>query len=161
MVRRLPSNVPLKSDAPQRLTVAVLVASLLVLVGCQSSPSHYVSPRVIGRVLDEKTRQPIAKVTVKRVVPDYEAGTLEPVKGGEILQRTQPARSKVDGTFDLESQKSVALFRDIAWFTVEISFDHRHYEGFVTNYTPKLATNSPTGEPVIYAGEILLTPKSE
>ena len=111
--------------------------------------------------MDEKTHQPLSEVAVKRVVPDYEAGTLEQVKGGEILQRTQPARSRPDGTFNLDSQKSVALFRDIAWFTVEVSFEHRNYERFVTNYTPKMTTNSPNGEPVIYAGEILMTPKSE
>ena len=138
-----------------------LSLAVLLIMGCQSSPSHYVSPRLVGRVVDEKTRQPIAEVAVKRVVPDYEAGTLEQVKGGETLQRTQPARSKADGTFNLDSQKSVALFRDIAWFTVEISFDHRSYARFVTNYTPKMATNSPRGEPVIFAGEILMSPKSE
>lgn len=144
------------------LRSCVVLGVSSVIIGCQNhSPSHYVSPRVIGRVLDEKTRQPITDVAVKRVVPDYEAGTLEQVKGGEILQRTMPARSKADGTFNLDSQKSVALFRDIAWFTVEVSFDHRNYERFVTNYTPKMSTNSPAGEPVIFAGEILMTAKSQ
>ena len=137
------------------------MASLVGFAGCQSSPSHYVSPRVIGRVLDEKTHQPIVGVRVKRVVPDYEAGTLDQVKGGETLQRAQPARSQADGSFDLDSQKSVALFRNLAWFTVEVSFDHRSYQNYLTNYTPKMATNSPRGEPVIFAGEILLSPKSE
>ena len=137
------------------------VGTLLVVVGCKSSPSHYVSPRYIGRVLDEKTHEPIAGVKVKRVVPDYEAGTLDQVKGGEILERTRPVQTKADGTFDVDSQKSVALFRELAWFTVEFSFDHRNYEPFVTNYTPRLATNSPSGEPVIYAGEILMTPKQK
>ncbi|HEX5219023.1 MAG TPA: hypothetical protein VFZ59_05600 [Verrucomicrobiae bacterium] len=149
----------LRNSAIHRLCVGVVLSVLFV--GCQThSPAHYVSPRVIGTVLDEQTRQPIGDVAVQRVVPDYEAGTLEQVKGGEILQRTMPARSKADGTFNLDSQKSVALFRDIAWFTVEISFDHRDYERFVTNYTPKMSTNSPTGEPVIYTGDILMTPKS-
>lgn len=137
------------------------LTSLLPLAGCQSSPSHYVSPRVIGRVLDERTHEPIAGVRVKRIVPDYEAGTLDQVKGGETLQKMHPVVSSADGTFNLDSQKSVALFRDLAWFTVEISFDHRYYQNYLTNYTPKMATNSPAGEPVIYAGEILMTPKSE
>ena len=158
MISRFTSLFLPRSKA-HRLAAATALLAVLFVLGCQSSPSHYVSPRVIGRVLDERTHQPIAEVAVKRVVPDYEAGTLQPVKGGEILQRTQPARSKTDGTFNLDSQKSVALFRDIAWFTVEISFTHRNYEGFVTNYTPRMATNSPSGEPVIYAGEILLPPK--
>ena len=146
---------------PTSLGVTCVLATAAVLAGCKShSPSHYVSPRIIGRVLDENTRQPIAGVEVKRVVPDYDAGTLQQVKGGETLQRTRPAQSTVDGTFDLDSQKSVALFRDLAWFTVEISFAHRNYERFVTNYTPRYATISTNGEPVIQAGEILMTPKS-
>jgi hypothetical protein len=109
--------------------------------------------------LDEKTHQPLAGVRVQRVVPDYEAGTLEQVKGGETLQRLQPLQTKSDGSFNLDSQKSVALFRELAWFTVEISFEHRDYERGVTNYTPRMATNSPSGEPVIYAGEVFMTPK--
>src|SRR5262245_16829174 len=121
MTNRLKLLVHFKFDRPGLVAAAALLAGLFV-PGCQSSPSHFVSPRVIGRVVDGKTHQPIAEVAVKRVVPDYEAGTLEQVKGGEILQRTMPARSKADGTFDLDSQKSVALFRDIAWFTVEISY---------------------------------------
>jgi len=39
-------------------------------------------------------------VQVQRVVPDYEAGTLDPVRGGETLQRTQPLHTAADGTFD-------------------------------------------------------------
>jgi hypothetical protein len=136
------------------------IAIMLLLVGCKSnSPSHYVSPRVIGRVLDQQTRQPLAGVQVKRVVPDYEAGTLDPVRGGEGLQQTQPLHTAADGTFDLDSKKSLALFRDIGWFDVEISFVHRGYEHFVTNYPPRMATTSSKGEPVIQAGDILLTPR--
>ena len=159
MASRLISLLFQKVDSVRLLTMAALLASLLTLIGCQSSPSHYVSPRVIGRVLDEKTQRPIAGVQVRRVVPDYDAGTLEQVKGGEALQRMHPVVSSADGSFNLDSQKSVALFRDLAWFTVEISFDHRYHERFVTNYTPRMATNSPSGEPVIYAGDILMTPK--
>jgi len=145
-----------------RLQLFSMLAAGGLVIGCKSySPSHYVSPRIIGKVLDENTRQPISGVAVARVVPDYQAGTLNQVKGGETLQRPQPARSGADGTFYLDSEKSVALFREIAWFTVEISFDHRYYERFITNYTPRMATNSPSGEPVIYAGEIFMTPKQK
>lgn len=136
--------------------------ALLLLAGCKShSPSHYVSPRVVGRVLDARTQQPLQGVVVKRVVPNYEAGTLETVKGGEALQRARPAVSAADGAFNLDSQKSVALFRDLGWFSVEISFARRDYETFVTNYTPRMAVTSSNGEPVIAAGEILLQPKEK
>ncbi len=144
------------------LSASVGLMLVCTLAGCKTdSPSHYVSPRIIGRVLDAATQQPINGVEVKRVVPDYEAGTLDQVKGGETLQRMQPARSAADGAFNLDSQKSVALFREIGWFDVEISFVHRGYEHFVTNYTPRMATNLPSGEPVIHTGDILMTPKAE
>jgi hypothetical protein len=133
-----------------------------VLVGCKSrSPTHFVSPRVIGRVLDAETRQPLAGVEVTRVVPDYDAGSMDQVRGGEILARPQPLRTSTEGTFDLDSQKSVAFFRQIAWFTAEISFAGRGYETFVTNYTPANAIFLPSGEAVIHAGDIPLTPKSK
>ena len=137
---------------------AMLLASLTVLIGC-GSISHYVSPRVAGRVLDGKTLKPIAGVEVKRVVPDYEAGTMEPVRGGEMLELTRPPQSDANGVFILPSQKSVAFFRDIAWFTVEVSLTHRYYEKYLTNYTPRSATNALNGEPVIYTGDILMMPK--
>lgn len=133
-----------------------------VLVGCKSrSASHYVSPRVIGRVLDAETHQPLAGVEVQRVVPDYEAGSMDQVRGGEVLARPQPLRTSAEGTFDLDSQKSVAFFRQIAWFTAEISFARRGYETFITNYTPVNAVFLPSGESVIHAGDIWLTPKSK
>ena len=144
-----------------RVWFPVLICSLISLAGCKShSPSHYVSPRVIGRVLDETTHQPIKDVRVKRVVPDYEAGTLDQVRGGEMLARMQSPRSAADGDFVLDSQKAVALFSDLAWFTVEISFTRSGYETFITNYTPASAVFSPDGEPVIQAGDIFLKPKT-
>ena len=78
-----------------------------------------------------------------------------------MLELTRPPESKADGTFVLRSQKSVALFRDIAWFTVEVSLTHRYYEKYLTNYTPRMSTNSPNGEPTIFAGDILMMPKSQ
>ena len=115
----------------------------------------------MGRVLDEKTLQPIVGVEVKRVVPDYEAGTIEPVRGGEMLELTRPPQSDTNGTFTLPSQKAVALFRDITWFTVEISLTHRYYQKYLTNYTPRSATNALNGEPVIVTGDIMMTRKSK
>jgi hypothetical protein len=140
---------------------SVVLAFIVWSAGCKSSPSHYVAPRVIGRVLDAQTHQPIQGVRVQRVVPDYEAGTLDQVHGGETLARPQPIRSDASGAFDLAGQKSVALFRELGWFGVEISFDHRGYENFITNYTPRNAITSSNGEPVIQAGDIWLTPKTK
>jgi hypothetical protein len=160
MMNRL--NSPLLPRRHMRCLVAVamVLVGLPVLCGCRSL-SHYVSPQVVGRVLDSKTLQPSAGVKVQRVVPDYEAGTLEQARGGEMLEMTRPPESKADGTFVLPSQKSIALFRDIAWFTVELSLTHRYYDKYLTNYTPRSATNTLKGEPVIYTGDILMTPKSK
>jgi len=139
---------------------ATMVVAALAATGCKShSPSHYVSPRVIGRVLDEQSRQPIAGVCVRRVVPNYNSGTLETVKGDEALQRRGPAVSDTNGRFALDSQKSVALFGDSAWFSIEVSFAHPAYTPVVTNYTPRMATNSPGSEPIIFAGDIFMTQK--
>lgn len=146
-------------------TLTCLCAAMIglsVVAGCKSrSPSQYVSPRVIGRVLDAHTHQPVQGVQVKRVVPDYEARSMDPVRGGEIMQRTQPINTKADGSFNLDSEKSVALFREIAWFGVEISFKHRDYETVITNYTPRQAITSSDGEPVIYAGDVIMPPKAK
>ena len=160
MNNRFTSPMPFKWNVQGLLAASVLLAALPLLNGCRSV-SHYVSPQVVGRVLDATTVQPIAGVEVKRVVPDYEADTLEPVRGGEQLELTRPPQSKADGTFTLPSQKSVALFRNIAWFTVEISLTHDHYENYLTNYTPRSATNTLQGEPIIYTGDIVMTPKSK
>lgn len=158
MKTRLTSRVLLWLGPHGLLAAVFLLISLPIFQGCHSV-SHYVSPLVVGRVLDAKTLQPIAGVKVQRVVPDYEAG--EQVRGGEMLEMTRPPESKTDGTFVLPSQKSVALFRDIAWFTVEVSLTHRYYEKYLTNYTPRSATNALNGEPVIFTGDILMTPKSK
>ena len=133
---------------------------LNVVTGCKSkSPSRYVSPRIIGRVMDARTGQPIVGVQVKRIVPDYNAGTLNQVKGGETLQRPLPVRSDSDGNFILPSQKSLSFLWQLAWFNVEISFVYRGYENFVTNYTPANVVKAPNGEPVIDTGEIKLAPR--
>ena len=114
-----------------------------------------------GRVLDAQTRQPVKGVAVRRIVPDYEAGTLDPVRGGEALQKLPTLHTAADGTFDLASQKSVAFFRELGWFSIELSFSHSGYETLTTNYTRSKASASASGEPIIDAGEISLRPKSE
>jgi hypothetical protein len=138
-----------------------LCATLGVGLGCKSrSATHYNSPRVTGRVLDATTHQPIAGVRIQRLVPNENAGSLDQVKGGQILERPQPIRSNADGTFEMASQKSLTLWSQFAWFTVEISFAHSDYDKFTTNYTPADAVMLPTGESVIQAGDIQLQPKT-
>ena len=49
---------------------ALLLLFVMALAGCQSGKfSHYISPRVTGRVLAADTQQPFAGATIRRVAP--------------------------------------------------------------------------------------------
>ncbi len=142
------------------LTLGVGVA-LCAALGCKSrSPTHYDSPRVTGRVLDARTHQPVANVRIEWVRPYDGAGSMEQIKGGQILTRLQPIRSHADGSFELAAQKSLSLWSQFAWFSVKISFAYSGYDQFTTNYTPADAIILPSGESVIHTGDVLLEPKA-
>lgn len=128
----------------------------LLLNGCNSS--NYVAPRVVGRVFDAETHQPLNGVEVRRLAEEQKPGPGEQHKGGQALMAPQPVRSTGDGSFVLESQRALALFRKIHWFSVELSFELDHYETFSTNYILGEASIAPHGEPVVQAGDILLQP---
>jgi len=94
-----------------------LLAILLLLCGCSSS-SNYVAPRVVGRVFDAETHQPLAGVEVRRLAEEQKPGPGEQRKGGQAMMAPQPIRSSADGSFVLESHRALALFRQIHWFSV-------------------------------------------
>ena len=131
----------------------------LFLAGCQSnSPSHYVSPRVTGRVLDAQTHQPIPDVQVRRISANESLRELDTPKGGQMMEKAPVVRTGPDGAFALDSVTALAFFRKIGWYSVTLSFEHPHYERFVTTYTLKDATNSASGEPWVKAKDILMFP---
>ena len=134
-----------------------------VLAGCKSMPfSPFISPRVTGYVLAADNRQPLVNVTVKSgaQATGYRPGM--PPKGGEILMAKAPVRTDRSGRFTLETERVLTPFRRGAWFSVQLLFECPGYERFRTNYsTLNLITNSPNGEPVLNAGDILLQPVSK
>lgn len=139
----------------------VLLTLVFTVAGCvSSSPSQYVSPRVTGRVIDTQTRQPIKGVQVQRLTPDQNVAAGEAMKGGQSIEQAPAVRTGSDGRFVLDSERDLALFRKLDWYSVSLSFDHSGYERFVTNYTLIDAIVTPKGEPLVKAGDIRLRPKS-
>jgi hypothetical protein len=67
--------------------------------------------------------------------------------------------SASDGTFTLDSERDLAVFRKTGWFSVTLSFRHSSYEYLTATYTPGQATNNVTNEPLIKAGDIFLRPR--
>src|SRR5678815_1637610 len=152
---------PRGSAQKAALLFGCLIAACVV-AGCKTtSPSQYISPRVEGRVLDAKTHQPIAGVKVIRVEPDLEPAVDQALKGGQAMERTPAVRSIKDGTFVLDSERDLELFRRAGWYSVTLTFEHAGYASITTTYTVANATNSPSGEPLVKAGDILLTPLSQ
>ena len=143
----------------------VLHFAVLILIcgwlGCKSaSPSQYLSPKVMGRVLDAQSHQPIKGVQVRRGTPDESRRSVEPKRGGQALDSAPAVATSADGSFVLGSLRDLVVLQKIGWYSVDLVFEHRAYERFTTNYTLANATNSAKGEPVVNAGEILLRPRA-
>ena len=131
-----------------------------VLTGCQTgSSAAYIAPRVTGRVVDAQTSQPVADVKIRRVTPEQEMDPTAPMHGGQVIEQTPAVYSKADGTFVLDSVRDLTPFRRAGWYGVKISFENRNYVRRVIEYTLGDSTNAPSGEPLVLAGEVQLTPK--
>ncbi len=138
---------------------SVLIGAMLVLAGCStSSPSHYISPRITGRVVDAKSGQPVETVQVRTIGNNERAQAADTAKGAERMTRTSAFDTKPDGTFVIPSEKEVAFFRAVGWYSVTLSFEHPAYYKTVKTYMPKNATNSASGEPWIQTGDISVDP---
>ena len=141
------------------VTLAAALAGLFVLTGCQSAtPSRYSSPRITGRVLDAQTQQPIQGVQVRRLTPQ-DPNVDQAIKGGQHLEKSSAVRTGSGGGFVLASQKNLSLFSRLGWYSVSLAFTHPNYERLTTEYTLVNATNTPSGEPLVRAGDIGLQPK--
>ena len=142
----------------RRIPIFAFATALLIgFSGCHS-PSQYVSPRVVGRVVDEETEKPIAGVQVSR--RPKRRSSVEPPKGAELLKEIPPVTTSADGQFSLDSVRDIAFFRRLRWTSVSLSFRHRGYESLVTNYSATIATtNTPKGEPLVEAGDVRLRPR--
>jgi hypothetical protein len=137
-----------------------LCLAALALAGCQAMPfSRLLSPRVTGRVLAADTGAPLAGVTVTGGKHAEGFKGVVPPKGAELLTAKAPVRTGPDGRFALETERVLTPFRGAGWFSVQLAFERAGYERFRTNYPSiSLSTNSPNGEPLLDAGNILLHP---
>jgi len=150
-----------KSTLRYAFATVLALLPFCVLTGCQSTDGgEYLSPRVVGRVLDSQSREPLAGVQVKRLAPGLEPYNTLPRKGGEILMRPGPIYTRKDGRFVIVSERDLAPFAKMNWYSIDVSFERRGYEGLLTNYTLLNATNLPSGEPVVDTGDILLQRRS-
>jgi hypothetical protein len=145
-----------RESMARRSFVLFLLGVAIAGGGCKS-PSQYISPRVEGRVVDSKTRKPIADAEVRRVVNEIKDP--DPQRGAEALDATVPAITDEQGNFVVQSRTALAFLRRLHWYTITLSFAHSGYERLKQTYTFSNATNSPAGEPIVRAGDILLTPK--
>jgi hypothetical protein len=140
-------------------TLAFVIVAF-AFAGCKSSsPSQYISPRITGRMLDAQTQLPIEGVQVRRLKPAQDPNVDQAIKGGERIGQTPAVRTGRDGTFVLDSERNLALFQRLGWYSVTLAFAHPGYERLTTEFTLANATNTPTGEPLVRAGDIRLQPK--
>jgi hypothetical protein len=152
----------LKASPRVRLWCLLLAPVCAALVGCMSGgPSEYVSPRVTGRVLAADTRQPLANVTVRRVKTGQPATVGEMGHGAQVLESDPTVRTDRQGCFVLPSVREVALLKHHGWYAVTLSFEHARYAVSQAEYTLGHSTNTPSGEPWVQAGDILLHPLSK
>src|SRR5206468_694215 len=114
------------------------------VTACKSSPSQYVSPRVTGRVVDAQTHQPIEKAYVRRVTGNQNPRSMESQHGSQQLQLPAPIRTGADGTFVVDSSKTLSFFRSIGWYSVTFSYEHAGYQDLVASYSLSQSTNTPT-----------------
>jgi hypothetical protein len=140
---------------------AILIP-LCAVLGCgTASPTKVVSPRVTGRVVDARTREPIANITVQRQSGRHTHRLVDPPKGGELMKQPPVVRTDAQGNFILHSERDLTIFRGSTWFSVNLLFEHPHYQRYVASYHPIQATNNPTtGEPLITTGDVSLVPKA-
>jgi hypothetical protein len=141
-------------------TLAVVILTI-GMAGCQSSsPSQYISPRIVGRVVDAQSQQPVAGARIRRLKPQ-DPNVAQVVKGGEQIDQSPAIRTGSDGSFVLVSEKSLALFQRLGWYSVSLAITHPNYESLTTEFTLVNATNTPSGEPLVKAGDIHLQPKPD
>ena len=130
---------------------------MVVLFGCKSRPlGPYKSPRVTGQVLAADTQQPLANVLVIR--GSGEDRRMSPPKGAELLMLKPPARTDVNGMFELPGERFLSVVRGVDWNVVSLTFDRNGYQPFQTNCLFATSTNTPSGESVLDVGRIFLQP---
>ena len=138
-----------------------LLIPLFALVGCKThSVSQYTSPQTTGRVLDLQTHQPIKNVQVRRITANDSQKPLDPPKGAQLMGQPSAVQTAADGTFVLDSQRSIAVLRKLSWYSVSLAFHHPAYQQFSATYTLTNSINTSAGEPLVITGDVMLAPLS-
>jgi hypothetical protein len=108
--------------------------------------------------LDGETHQPLAGAKVSRVRPPERDN--QPPKGGELLMRKPDNQTDGNGCFSLGSERVLTLFRFGGWNSVRLYVERPGYLSLRTNYSGASlqVTNTPSGEPLVEAGDIFLQP---
>ena len=133
-----------------------------ILSGCSSdSASRYVSPRITGRVLDIESRQPINNVEVRRLASDENPRPTNVPAGGQLLDRPSGVHTGADGRFVVNSLRIFSPIGVTGWYSVTLAFTRGGYQSVLQTYTLTDSTNTPSGEPSIDAGEVLLSKKAK
>jgi len=117
---------------------------------------------MMGRVVAADTGQPLANVKIITSDRGEDYSRTSPPKGGQILKSSAPAQTDHDGRFVLESERVLAPFGGVGWFSVQLFIEQPGYERFLTNYSYlNLHTNTWKGEPILDAGLIRLQPAAK
>jgi hypothetical protein len=130
----------------------------LAMTGCKSA-SVYVAPKVTGRVVDSETQRPVEHVKVRRMSAQDRYRSMDAAKGAELMTQNSVVYTGADGSFALESVRTLAPFGNAGWWSVSLALEHSRYEKLSTSYGLAKATNTVAGEPVVDTGVILLRPR--
>jgi len=134
--------------------------ALLLAAGCHAfGPSNCSTPEVTGRVLAADTRQPLAGVSVSRVLPGQSVTVGPPAYGAQQLQAGRPEITGADGRFTVPGASCLTLFRHSSWWSVRLAFQAPGYVLYQTNFSTASLTNlTAASQPSVNAGDILLPP---
>jgi hypothetical protein len=103
------------------------------------------------------TGQPLAHVHVRRVLSESNAPPASTPSGGRLMQEDAASvRTDRDGQFVMKSSRVLGPLGATGWYGVTLAFEKAGYQSVVREYTLGNSTNTPAGEPVVAAGEILL-----
>ena len=112
-----------------------------------------------GCVRAADTRQPIARVTVKRIDPNASQDYDATAKGGQRMEANHGTWTDAQGNFVLDAERDLTILRQQVWYSVTVSFEHEGYQTLRTNFNvSNVSSNAPDGTPVVNAGDILLHP---
>ena len=110
-------------------------------------------------MVDSQSHEPIQGVRVHRVVAGGGQPAAEPTHGGEIMEDAPiVVTTDKDGGFVVDSQRDIALFKRLNWYSVSIVFEHPSYQPLTETYRSSNAVTTASGEPLVKAGDVLLVP---